>query len=225
MRTPPSGGVSLYFFIEVNMTTTNLELLAINSMLSTIGEAPVNSLTSGLIDAETAQTVLNEVSKDVQSMGWAFNTEYDLTVGKDANGRVELGEDILRADLAQSETKFRKSTNDYVQRGLFMYDVRNSTNVVNKNLKLDIVRYLAFTDLPEVARRYITVKASRLFQERVVGSDNLSAMNRADEQQALFSLREMEGDNGDYNIFDDYGTASVLDRTIGTKVIRNGSSF
>jgi len=35
----------------------------------------------------------------------------------------------------------------------------------------------------------------------------------------------MEGDNGDYNIFDDYGTASVLDRSIGTKVIRNGSSF
>jgi hypothetical protein len=84
---------------------------------------------------------------------------------------------------------------------------------------------LDFTDLPEVARRYITVKSARIFQERVVGSDTLSAMNRNDEQEALFALREMEGDNGDYNIFDDYGTASVLDRSIGTKVIRNGSSF
>ena len=54
---------------------------------------------------------------------------------------------------------------------------------------------------------------------------NLSQMNRQDEQEAWFALQEMEGDNGDYNIFDDYGTASVLDRSIGTKVISNGSSF
>jgi len=78
---------------------------------------------------------------------------------------------------------------------------------------------LYFTEIPEVARRYITIKAARLFQERVVGSDNLSAMNRADEQQALFALKEMESENGDYNIFDDGSTYSVLDRSIGHKVI------
>ena len=38
-------------------------------------------------------------------------------------------------------------------------------------------------------------------------------------------FKRWKGDNGDYNIFDDYGTASVLDRHIGTKVISNGSSF
>ena len=77
---------------------------------------------------------------------------------------------------------------------------------------------LTFSDVPEVARRYITTKASRIFQERVVGSDTLSAMNRNDEQTALFALREMEGDNGDYNIFDDNSTMRVLDRSIGTRV-------
>jgi hypothetical protein len=50
-------------------------------------------------------------------------------------------------------------------------------------------------------------------------------MNRNDEAQALYHLQEMEGDNGDYNIFDDYGTYSGIDRSIGTKVITNGSSF
>ena len=95
-----------------------------------------------------------------------------------------------------------------------MYDKLNQTDVINKNLKLDVVVLLDFEVLPEVARRYITIKAARLFQERVVGSDNLSAMNRADEQQAFFVLKEMESDNGDYNIFDDYGTARVLDRRV-----------
>ena len=207
------------------MTTPTTQLSAVNSILSTIGEAPVNSLSSGLVDAETAETVLNEVSRDVQSLGWNFNTESDYTVAADSEGNVVLPTEIVRADLANSVTKYRSSKNEYVQRGNKMYDKVNHTYNIGQALKLDVVVLLAFELLPEVARRYITVKASRLFQERVVGSDTLSSMNRADEQAALFALREMEGDNADYNIFDDGGTYSVLNRSIGTKVNSNGSSF
>ena len=201
------------------MTTPTTQLQAVNSMLSTIGEAPVNSLSSGLVDAETAETVLNEVSRDVQSFGWNFNSEPDVVVGKDLNGMVKLADNALRADLAHSVNKYRSNKNEYVQRGAYMYDKVQHTFIINKDLKLDIVYMLDFTLIPEVARRYITIKAARLFQERVVGSDNLSAMNRADEQQALFALKEMESENGDYNIFDDGSTYSVLDRSIGHKVI------
>jgi hypothetical protein len=201
------------------MTTPTTQLQAVNSMLSTIGEAPVNSLSSGLVDAETAETVLNEVSRDVQSFGWNFNTELDVIRGKNGDGEVQLTDNTLRADLASSVNKYRSNKNEYVQRGLYMYDKVQHTYNINKDLKLDIVYMLDFTLIPEVARRYITIKAARLFQERVVGSDNLSAMNRADEQQALFALKEMESENGDYNIFDDGGTYSVLDRSIGHKVI------
>ena len=201
------------------MTTPTTQLQAVNSMLSTIGEAPVNSLSSGLVDAETAETVLNEVSRDVQSFGWNFNTELDVIRGKNGDGEVQLTDNTLRADLASSVNKYRSNKNEYVQRGLLMYDKVQHTYNINKDLKLDIVYMLDFTQIPEVARRYITIKAARLFQERVVGSDNLSAMNRADEQQALFALKEMESENGDYNIFDDGGTYSVLDRSVGYKVI------
>lgn len=207
------------------MTTPTTKLEAVNSMLSTIGEAPVNSLTSGLVDAETAETILNEVSRSVQAHGWNFNSEPDYTVAADTSGNVVLPAEVIRADLANSVTKYRSSKKEYVQRGNKMYDkVKHSYNI-GEALKLDVVVLLDFEVCPEVARRYITVKAARIFQERVVGSDSLSAMNRNDEQEALFALREMEGDNGDYNIFDDYGTASVLSRSIGTKVITNGSSF
>lgn len=207
------------------MTTPTTSLAAVNSMLSTIGEAPVNSLQSGLVDAETAETILNEVSRSVQAHGWNFNSEPDYTVAADTSGHVILPTEFIRADLANSETKYRSSKEEYVQRGNKMYDkVKHSFNI-GKPLKLDVVVLLQFEQCPEVARRYITVKAARIFQERVVGSDTLSAMNRNDEQESLFALREMEGDNGDYNIFDDYSTASVLDRSIGTKVITNGSSF
>lgn len=198
------------------MTTPTTILSAVNSMLSTIGEAPVNTLSSGLVDAETAEMVLNEVSRDVQSLGWNFNSERNYKVAADSDGNVVLPTEIVRAD---SVSKYRLAENEYVQRGKKMYDKVQHTFNIGKALTLNVVVLLAFDQLPEVARRYITVKASRLFQERVVGSDTLSTMNRADEDQAFLALKEMEGDNGDYNIFDDYGTYSVMDRNIGTKVI------
>jgi len=204
------------------MTTPTSKIEAVNSMLSTIGEAPVNSLSSGLVDAETAETILNEVSRSIQAMGWNFNTELNYPIVADSDGNINLPQNVLRAD---STSKYRSSKNEYIQRGSRIYDKRQHTFNIGKDLSFDVVVLLDFTDLPEVARRYITVKSARIFQERVVGSDTLSTMNRNDEQEALFALREMEGDNGDYNIFDDYGTASVLDRDIGAKVTRNGSSF
>jgi hypothetical protein len=204
------------------MTTPTTTLGAVNSMLSTIGEAPVNGLNSGLVEAETAETILNEVSRSVQADGWNFNSEPNYSVAATSDGDVVLPAEIIRADLAT--TKYRSSTAEYIQRGNKMYDKANHTYNIGKTLKLNVVVLLAFELMPEVARRYVSVKAARIFQERVLGSSTLSQMNRTDEQEALFSLKEHEGDNGDYNIFDDYGTASVLDRSIG-KVVTNGSSF
>jgi|TARA_B110000977_G_scaffold168944_1_gene218499 hypothetical protein len=202
----------------MSITTPTTELEAVNAMLSTIGEAPVSSLASGLLDAETAETILNDVSREVQSMGWNFNTEEDFPASPNDSNEIVLPAEIVRADLAQSQTKFRSTKEEYVQRGNRMYDKITHSYTITKQLKLDVILLLTFSDVPEVARRYITTKASRIFQERVVGSDTLSAMNRNDEQTALFALREMEGDNGDYNIFDDNSTMRVLDRSIGTRV-------
>ena len=145
-------------------TTPTTKLEAVNSMLSTIGEAPVNSLSSGLVDAETAETILNEVSRAVQSTGWNFNSEPDYTISADSSGNVVLPTEIVRADLANSQTKFRSSKNEYVQRGNKMYDKVNHTFNIGKALKLDVIVLLDFETLPEVARRYIAVRASRLFQ-------------------------------------------------------------
>ena len=51
------------------------KLDAINSMLIGVGEAPVNTLNSGLQEAEIAAITLTTVSREVQSSGWTFNTD------------------------------------------------------------------------------------------------------------------------------------------------------
>ena len=117
------------------MTTPTTKLEAVNSMLTAIGEAPVNTLSSELLDAETAETILNEVSRGVQARGWNFNSEPDYTFAADTNGNVILPAEVIRADLAQSETKFRSSQNEYIQRGNKMYDKVNHTFNIGKKLK------------------------------------------------------------------------------------------
>ena len=58
-------------------TTTKLE--AVNTMLGVIGETPVNTLggTSRPVSVVSAESVLDEVNREVQSRGGHFNTEHD----------------------------------------------------------------------------------------------------------------------------------------------------
>lgn len=191
--------------------TTKLD--AINTMLSAIGEAPVSSLSSGLVEAEVAETILNTVDKEVQSMGWNFNTELNKSFAQDTSGEIALGSDILRADATLSA-----NSKDLVQRGLRMYDKKKHTFNIGTSVKLDVVVELVFDDLPEVAKRYITLRATRLFQDRVVGSNTLHDFELRDEQMALMELKQFDTETEDHSIFDNYDVFSVIDRQ-GRRVI------
>ena len=102
--------------------TTELE--AINIMLAAIGEAPVNSLTGQVpVDVRIAQSTLIEVNKRIQSEGWSFNTEIDVTLPRNQTTKqIELSTDILRIDA----NIHQHPTIDPIQRGLKLYDRLNN---------------------------------------------------------------------------------------------------
>lgn len=199
----------------MNLTT---KLEAVNVMLSTIGEAAVNSLSSGLLDAETAETILSNVTRSVQTTGWSFNEEVDYTLSPDSDGILNLPANCLRVDLAKSESKYRNANFDYVQRGTKLYDKINHTYAINETVKVDMIIILDFDELPESARRFVSIRAARIFQERVVGSETLSRFSEDDESTAWLDLLHSESDVNDYNIFDDSSTYRVLNRSINSKV-------
>lgn len=70
------------------MLFVSTELDAINLILSSIGEAPVNSLTeSESIDVDNARSLLDTVSRNIQRQGWQFNTLTNVTVMPDTNSK------------------------------------------------------------------------------------------------------------------------------------------
>jgi|TARA_B110000196_G_C20956142_1_gene571681 hypothetical protein len=176
--------------------TTELE--SVNQMLGHVGEAPVNSLadTAALpISASTALTTLREVSKEVQTEEWHFNTVTDYEPIKEDTGKLRLPDETLFADAVDK-------TIDVVQRGAYLYDRKNKTSVFSATLKVDLTVQLGWDELVEVARRYITLRASRIFQGRVVGSAELQSLIAIDEMQARARLLELDAQSSDRTIFD-----------------------
>lgn len=192
------------------MLSPTTELDAINTMLSAIGEAPVNTVEdNGVVDAVMARQILNGISREVQAWGWHWNTEKEyLLVPTFPEGELVLPHTVLRVDTVSTDQDV-----DVVVRGNRLYDRRNHTYKFDRPLRVDMVILLQFHELPEPARRYITIRSARTFQERVVGSTELSQFALKDELRALAVLREMDADTADYNILtDNYSVARVLDR-------------
>jgi hypothetical protein len=184
--------------------TTQLE--AVNVMLGNIGESPVTALSplSSLpVSAQTAISVLDEVSRDVQSEGWHFNTVNKVTLSPNVNGEIFLTDDVLHIDTLDH-------SKDIVQRGQQLFDRGENTLVFDNDLKVTVTYLLDFTELHEQARRYITLKASRVFQGRIVGSQELEQQILREELKARQNLEEADGIGSDRTIFDNYDVASCV---------------
>ena len=197
--------------------TTELE--AINIMLAAIGEAPVNSLTGTVpVDVRLAQSTLTEFNREIQSEGWSFNTEIDVTLTRDASNQIALPQNVLRVDA----NIHQHPTIDPIQRGLKLYDRLNNKFEFDEDLICTVIYLRTFEEIPEPARRYINIKAARVFVDRLVTDDGLRTYTEEDETRARAILMETDLANGDHNIlrgdpsltsvFDTYSPANGLIR-------------
>lgn len=191
-------------------TTPTTELEAVNLMLAVIGESPLSSLDdSTVVDAVLARNVLSEVSRAVQTKGWHFNTETEFPLLPDASTKeISVPTNCLRV-----VTTYPTSDVDAVHRGKRLYDRKNHTYQFTKTVTVDMVVVLPFDELPETARHYIAVRASRVFQARTVGSETLYSFSKQDEQDALTALKKAEGVTGKHNILTgSYSVSRILER-------------
>lgn len=180
--------------------TKTTELEAVNYMLQSIGESPVSSLTgSSTLDVSYAKDMLNDVSKEVQSQGWAFNTDENYAITPDSNGYITLPNDAMMADTVQN-SKLKDLVEREYNGSQYLYDRVNNTFVIDDTVYVDLVRVFTFESLPEVVRQYIKVRASRKFQDKMIGSDTAHRILKQDELEALVNLKNAEGEVADHNM-------------------------
>ena len=182
------------------------ELEAVNIMLETIAEPPVSTL-SGTVPTEVtiAQSVLSNVNREVQSLGWDFNTEDAYPLAPDINGYITVPDTVMQIDASDGSK--------LVMRSGKLYNKTDHTNIFEEAVECDIVWLLAFTDLPQAAKSYVTIRAARLFQRQILGSDTLDRLSENDELKALLLMKQAEADVADYNILNNSSVKRVTDRT------------
>lgn len=172
------------------------ELDAVNILLMTIGERPVTTLeTDGLTEVSIARHTLHQISRQVQAEGLRCNSEKAMPLVPDLDGIVRLPDNTLKAVPSDPYQ-------DLVVRGGRLYDRANHTFHIGRTVKVDIVLFLPFEDLPQVVRDYITIRASRVFQAKILGSDVLYQYTVDDEQQAYLAMIREEIDSGNFNMLD-----------------------
>lgn len=204
------------------MATSKLN--AVNTLLAIIGEAPINSLNPPLTgDASLAERTLDEISREVQGAGWSWNTMLYDSIPLDATtGQSQLPGNTLAVRF----NPLSYPTQRFVLRGLRLYDrikntydLRTSLGVVmtgnNSDLVAELVEELVWDSIPETGRRYIMIRAGRIFSNRAVTSSSIESYTQEDEANALQILKRTEDMAQNYNFI------SGPDDMYGGRVITN----
>lgn len=190
------------------MTYKVTELAAVNDMLSATGDAPVNTLIGSLpAQVAIARSILNMESNKLQVKGWHFNTDKDYELAPDVDGIISIPDNLAKVDLPVH--KYGGVYDPTIRQGK-LWDRKNRTFVWNETIEAEVTWLFDFTDLPEVFKHYIMIRATRIFIDRTLGSENVVIFTRDDEERAWAACREYEMDQADYNIFDNIDVAPTL---------------
>ena len=189
------------------------ELDAVNAMLELVQSAPVNTLPdSGVSEAYMARSLLHRTSREIQSQGWSFNTDFRYTLTPNVFGFIELPSNCLRIDASDFN-------NDYIPRldsadgKMKLYDLRKQTFVFASGVELDIVWFMPWDGLPDHARNYIYVKAARAFQARFQTNPNVHELTAEDEIRARAEFLSAEYAQDDDTFLLDYTARTILRRS------------
>jgi hypothetical protein len=194
------------------------ETEAVNQMLRSINEQPVQGLDSGQIDAEQAQAMLNEASRLIQAEGWHANTRRGVVLTLNASNEFALGVNVLSIDSVNPtsprraaspnpsafyDVGMRRSTDDTQ---FLLYDVDNDTETWANGpttMTVDIIEFLDFKDLPTALQGYIYKQAAHDFQKAAVASQVLFAFTQEDVDVANMRAVQEDMQNDDRNMLRD----------------------
>ncbi len=178
------------------------DLEAVNRMLASIGQAPVNAVpTSGVGDAAKAAKQLAETARDVQTVGYCWNSDSSFTLSPDASdGSIVLPNGALDVDASAPTSNITVRMHP-VRQQLALYDGDNQTFTFTADVDVDIIWGYDFNELPQPARAYIATAAARRFQAQTVSSTILDRFNEEDESRAFILLQRYERRCRDTNSF------------------------
>lgn len=177
------------------------KLDAVNQMLIAIGAGVTNSI-SGQMNRDVAacKAILERIITQAQTIGWHFNSDYEVPFAPNDRGHIDLPASTLKVDIA---AKKYQGDMDPVQRGTRLYNRKGRTYTWTRTVYLDIVTELGWEDLPEAARQYIAAWSTEEAVGDLDGDPRLIEQSRLKTIRAKRDLVAHETSSSDLTIFDD----------------------
>jgi len=176
---------------------TDTELSAVNSILGSIGQAPLTALDMTNPEVSYVYNIFRESLIDIQNEGWVFNREENVPLSPDSTTKyIEWPADALRIDITGNQ--YDRSKN-IVKRAGKLYDKVLKKFEFDQTIYADIVRVYDFDDIPSVFQRYITYRASTRAATQLVSNPQLVQLLGQQEAIARAACMEYECNQGDNN--------------------------
>ncbi len=176
------------------------KLDAVNQMLHSIGQSPVNTL-SGTLPKDITQAVdaLDHVVREVCSSGWSFNSR-KLVELTPVSGKIDLPSNAAFMDPSYGDN-FVVQWDTAGTPGLRLFNADDNTfDQFTDIVKCDVIYMYEYEQVPQHARAYMYTKAARKFQAGLVGSRILYEYTSDMESEAYANFRRIEKRQKDYNI-------------------------
>ena len=180
---------------------TDTELSAVNAILGAIGQSPQTTLNYNNPEIGFIYNLLRDSNVDIQNEGWHFNSENHVKYEPDSStNKIEIGSDILKIDVTDG---WSKRNYDVVKRNGYLYDKYDHTDDWSDvtEIYLDVIRLHTFENLPEVFKRYVIAKASRMAATQLVSNPQLVQLLAQNEVLARASCLEYECNQSNSSMF------------------------
>lgn len=172
------------------------ELAAVNTIIYTIGESPVNSLeNSSSVDVINARTLLAQESRKLQDKGWTFNSQEGIYIPSDVfSQQIVFRPNWLRVLEPASGTP-------YVNRSGLLYDRPGQTDIFPGGVTIDLIEEVPFEELPYCFQTLCTMKAARRFNGGSFGDPGVDAEAARLEEEGRVACNEYELDYANLSLF------------------------
>ena len=180
-------------------TDARTELGAVNEILAAIGQAPVTTLEQTNPDVAICYNTLIQISREVQSQGWAFNIEREFPLTPDTSNEISVPNNYLRIDLSPY---YNINRYEAVIRNGKLYNKSDHTySWTESTVYVDIVWFFTWEDLPAPIQDYIISRAASITSQRLVGDNNQYELLKDKEASTLVIAQEYETQQGEYTMF------------------------
>ena len=154
-------------------------------------------------DVAIAYNTLTEVTREVQSEGWVYNTErnYDGLQPDASTKKITIPNNVIQADLSQDYVN--NLGRNVVNRGGVLYDTITHTDVwdTDETLYLDVLWEFEYENIPQPIQAYIVARAAAIVSSRVIGDPNQYQMLQQKEAYARAMALEYDCNQGDHSFF------------------------